>query len=89
MTSTLLKEANWLPIGNAIIISQKLTYIAHIWALAFACSRHIYVGVSLHAHPVPGESHIQRHINREVATKDTRITQKWLFIAQYKADVTL
>jgi len=46
-------------------------------------------GVSLHAHPVGGESHIQQHANREVATKDTQITQKWLFIAQYKADVTL
>jgi len=46
-------------------------------------------GVSLHAHPVGGESHIQRHANREVATKDTQITQKWVFIAQYKADVTL
>ena len=46
-------------------------------------------GVCLHAHLVRGESHIQRHVNREVATKDTRITQKWLFTAQYKADVTL
>jgi len=32
-----------------------------------------------------GESHIQHGANREVATKDTRITQKWLFSAQYKA----
>ena len=39
--------------------------------------------------PVRGESHIQRHANREVATMDTRKTQKWLFIAKYKADVTL
>ena len=45
--------------------------------------------VSLHAHPVRGESHIQRHTDREVATKDTRITHKWLFITQCKADVTL
>jgi len=60
-----------------------------IWALAFAYSRHIYVGVCLHAHPVRGESHIQRHANCEVVTKDTRITQKWLFITQYKADVSL
>jgi len=50
---------------------------------------HICAVVSLRAHPVRGESHIQQHANREVATKDTRITQKWLFIAQYKADVTL
>ena len=47
------------------------------------------VGVSLHVHLVRGESQIQRHANREVATKDTRITQKWLFIAQYKTDATL
>jgi len=57
--------------------------------LVFACPRHIYVGISLHAHPVPGELHIQRYDNWEVATKDTRITQKWLFIAEYKVDVTL
>jgi len=47
------------------------------------------VGVSLHAHPVRGESHTQRHANREGAANGTRITQKWLFIAQYKADVTI
>ena len=35
-----------------------------IWTLVLACSRQIYVGVSLHAHPVRGESHIQRHANR-------------------------
>jgi len=33
-----------------------------------ACSRHIYMGVVLRAHPVRGESHIQRNANREVAT---------------------
>jgi len=85
----LLKGAHWPPFGNAIIISQEFTYITYIWALAFGCPRHTYVGVSLHAHSVPGESHNQRHVNREVATKDIRITKKWLFIAQYKADVTL
>jgi len=47
------------------------------------------VGVCLHAHPVRGESHIQRHANREVATNGTQITQKWSCIAQNKADVTL
>jgi len=57
--------------------------------MSFACSRHIYVGACLHAHPVLGESHLQRRANREVATKGIGITQKWLFIAQYKADVTL
>jgi len=34
----------------------------------FACSRHIYMGVILRAHPVRGESRIQRNANREVAT---------------------
>ena len=39
--------------------------------------------------PRCGESHIQRRANREVQSKGTRITQKWLLIAQYKADVSL
>jgi len=34
-----------------------------------ACSRHIYMGVILRAHPVRGESHIQRNANGEVATQ--------------------
>jgi len=33
-----------------------------------ACSRHIYVGVIIHAHPVRGESHIQRNVNGAVVT---------------------
>jgi len=33
-----------------------------------ACSCHVYMGVILRAHPVRGESHIQRNNNREVAT---------------------
>jgi len=33
-----------------------------------ACSRHLYMGVILYAHPVRGESHIPRNANREVAT---------------------
>jgi len=60
---TFLKEAHWPPFGNAIISSQKLTYIAYIWPLIFACLPQIHVGVSLHAHPVRSESHIQRHAN--------------------------
>jgi len=86
----LLKGAHWPQFGNEITSFQQFTYIIYIMgALAFACSHHIYVGASIHANPVRGESHIQRYANREVATKDTQITQKWLFIAQYKADFTL
>jgi len=33
-----------------------------------ACSRYIYNGVILHAHPVRGESHNQRNTTGEVAT---------------------
>jgi len=33
-----------------------------------ACSRHVYMGVVLRAHPVRGESHIQTNANGEVAT---------------------
>jgi len=32
------------------------------------CSRHVYRGVVLRAHPVRGESHIQRNASGEVAT---------------------
>jgi len=38
-----------------------------------ACSRHIYMGVILPAHPVRGESHIQCNANWEVATCPTEI----------------
>jgi len=37
-------------------------------SLAIACSRYIYNGVILHAHPVRGESHNQRNATGEVAT---------------------
>jgi len=35
----------------------------------FACSCHIYLCVALCGHPICGESHFQRNINWEVATK--------------------
>jgi len=35
---------------------------------SIACSRHLYMGVVLRAHPVRGESHIQRKGNREIQT---------------------
>ena len=68
---TLLKGAHWPPFGNAIISYQKFTYTPYTWVLVIPCLRHIHVGVSLHTHLVRGESHIQRHANRVVATKDT------------------
>jgi len=37
-------------------------------SLTLACSRYIYNGVILHAHPVRGESHNQRNATGEVAT---------------------
>jgi len=37
-------------------------------SLTIACSRYIYNGVILHAHPVRGESHNQRNTTGEVAT---------------------
>ena len=58
-------------------------------SLAIACSRYIYYGVILHAHPVRGESHIQRNTTGEVATADTsrssliRERSRW-----YSANVT-
>jgi len=38
-------------------------------SLTIACSRYIYSGVILHAHPVRGESHNQRHTTGEIATQ--------------------
>jgi len=37
-------------------------------SLTIACSRYVCSGVILHAHPVRGESHIQRYATGEVAT---------------------
>ena len=37
-------------------------------SLTIACSRYLYNGVILHAHPVRGESHNQRNTTGEVAT---------------------
>ena len=37
-------------------------------SLTIACSRYIYYGVILRAHPVRGESHNQRNTTGEVAT---------------------
>ena len=37
-----------------------------------ARSRHLYMGVVLRAHPVRGESHIQRNANQEVARSSRR-----------------
>jgi len=41
-------------------------------SLTIACSRYIYYGVILHAHPVRGESHNQRSTTGEVATVITK-----------------
>jgi len=40
-------------------------------SLSIACSRYIYNGVILHAHPARGESHNQRNTTGEVATQPT------------------
>jgi len=37
-------------------------------SLTIACSRYVYYGVILRAHPVCGESHNQRNATGEVAT---------------------
>jgi len=41
-------------------------------SLTIACSRYVYYGVILHAHPVRGESHNQRNTTGEVATVHAR-----------------
>jgi len=50
-----------------------------------ACSRRIYTGVFLPAHPVRGESHIQRNANREVETRAAKVwldLWKWLIVKE-------
>ena len=47
---------------------QATTEIILTISLSIACSRYIYNGVILHAHPVRGESHNQRNTTGEVAT---------------------
>jgi len=47
---------------------QKTIEIMLAISLTIVCSRYIYNGVILHAHPVRGESHNQRNANGEVAT---------------------
>jgi len=47
---------------------QATTEIMLAISLTIACSRYIYYGVILHAHPVRGESHNQRNTTGEVAT---------------------
>jgi len=46
-----------------------------------ACSRHLYMGVILHARPVRGESHIQHNASGEVATppSSSRQCNIWLW----------
>jgi len=46
-------------------------------SLTIACSRYIYYGVILHAHPVRGESQNQRNTTREVATLPKRKAPRW------------
>ena len=47
-------------------------------SLTISCSRFIYYGVILHAHPVRGESHKQRNTTGEVAT-----SQKLTMVATF------
>jgi len=47
---------------------QATTEIKLAISLTIACSRYIYYGFILHAHPVRGESHNQRNATGEVAT---------------------
>jgi len=43
-------------------------------SLTIACSRYIYNGIILHAHPVRGESHNKRNATGKVATNETFFT---------------
>jgi len=48
-------------------------------SFTIACSRYIYYGVILHAHPVRGESHNQRNTTGEVVTElNVVCEQRWI-----------
>ena len=47
---------------------QATTEVMLAISLTIACSRYIYNGVILRAHPIRGESHSNRNTSREVAT---------------------
>jgi len=47
-------------------------------SLTIARSCYTYDGVILHAHPVRGESHIQRNTTGEVATQDFKCFATYL-----------
>jgi len=78
----------WQSSLNFGLIFQKLTvtryciYCSHLpyhTLKGIFCSRHIYTGVVLRAHPVHGESHIQRNANGEVATRPRTNTMENTF----------
>ena len=48
-------------------------------SLSIACSHYTHDGVILHAHPVRGESHIQRNTTGEVATTALYFMSKHIF----------
>ena len=54
--------------AQSFTLWQQATVEMHRSHSITTCSHHIYIGVVLHAHPVRGESHMQRYANGEVAT---------------------
>ena len=62
----------WAACAQSVTLWQQATIkITRHDHSIIACSRHIYMGVVLRAHPVRGESHIQRNSNGDVATAAT------------------
>jgi len=69
-------------IGNPSGMCAKLRTVATIEimlaiSLTIACSRYIYNGVILHAHPVRGESHNRRNTTEDVATLVFVVGKLW------------
>jgi len=75
--------------AQSFTLWRQATITCHNHSI-ITCSHHIqYMGVILRAHPVRGESHIQRNANREVATLpiptycacfNSKVTLKYLLI---------
>jgi len=55
-------------LATALAAARKQYRSCVAISLTIACSRYIYNGADVHAHPVRGESHNQRNATGEVAT---------------------
>jgi len=64
---------SWAAYAQSFALWQQATIeIMLAISLTIACSRYVYIGIIIHAHPVRDESHIQRNATGKVATVSRR-----------------